>query len=56
MLYLQESCNIELPTNEKTAKSRGFAFLSCPDHVCNELTKLNGIEFLETCIVVQEAT
>ena len=42
--------------NEKTGKSRGFAFISCPDHVCNELIKLNGIDFLETCIIVKEAT
>ena len=42
--------------NEKTGKSREFAFISCPDHVCNELIKLNGIDFLETCIIVKEAT
>ena len=47
--YLQEYCSIELPVNEKTGKSRGFAFISCPDHVCNELIKLNGINFLESC-------
>ena len=54
--YLQQSCSIELPMNEKTGKSRGFAVISCPDHVCNELIKLNGIGFLETCIIVKEAT
>ena len=54
--YLQQSCSIELPMNEKTGKSRGFAVISCPDHVCNELIKLNGIDFLETCIIVKEAT
>ena len=53
--YLQESCSIELPTNEKTGKSRGFAFISCPDHVWNTLIKLNGIDFLEICIIVEEA-
>ena len=53
--YLQESCSIELPTNEKTGKCRGFAFISCHDHVCNKLIKQNGIDFLETCIVVEEA-
>ena len=42
--------------NEKTGKSREFVFISCPDHVCNELIKLNGIDFLETCIIVKEAT
>ena len=44
-----------MPANEKTGKSRGFAFISCPDHVCNTLIKLNGIDFLEICIIVEEA-
>ena len=40
--YLQKSCNIQLPTKkEKTGKSRRFAFILCPIHVCNELIKLN---------------
>ena len=54
--HSQESCNIGLPMNEKTGKSRGFVFISCPDHICNELIKLNGIDFLETCLIVEEAT
>ena len=54
--HLQEYCSIELPMNKKTGKSRGFAFMSCPYHVCNELIKLNGTDFLETCIIVEEAT
>ena len=54
--YLQEYCSIELPMNEKTGKSRGFAFISYPDHECNELIKLNGIDFLESCIIVEEVT
>ena len=41
--------------NEKTGNFRGFAFIPCPDHVCNELIKLNGIDFLETFIIVEEA-
>ena len=40
---------------KKTRKSRGFAFITCPDHVYNELIKLNGIDFIETCIIVEEA-
>ena len=55
-LYLQEHCSIELAMNEKTGKSFGFAFISCPEHVCNELIKVNGIHFLETCIIVEGAT
>ena len=36
--------------NEKTGKSRGFTFISCLDHVCNELIKLDGIDFLENVL------
>ena len=53
--YLQEYCSIEFSMNEKTGNFRGFAFIPCPDHVCNELIKLNGIDFLETFIIVEEA-
>ena len=53
--YLQEYCSIEFSMNEKTGNFRGFAFISCPDHVCNELIKLNRIDFLETSIIVKEA-
>ena len=50
--YLQKSCTIKLPTNEKLGKCRGFAFISCPEHAFNELIKQNGIDFLETFIIV----
>ena len=53
--YLQDSCNTELPTNEKTGKLKGIAFISCPDFECNELIKLNETDFLETYIIVEEA-
>ena len=41
-LYLRESCSVEMSINEKIGKSRGLAFISCPEHVSNELIKLNG--------------
>ena len=40
----------------KKLENLGEAFISCPEHVCNELIKLNGSDFLETCIIVEEAT
>ena len=42
--YLQESW-------QKTGK----LFILCPDHVFNELIKLNGIDFLKTYIIVEAA-
>ena len=34
----------------------GFAFISCLNHVSNELIKLNRIDFEETFIIVKEVT
>ena len=34
----------------------GFAFISCLNHVSNELINLNRIDFEETFIIVKEAT
>ena len=34
-----------MPFNEKTGKSKGFAFVTGPDPIFMELQKLTGIEF-----------
>ena len=34
-----------MPFNEKTGKSKGFAFVTGPDPILTELQKLTGIEF-----------
>ena len=39
----------------KTNNSRGFAFVTGPEHVLNELVKLKGIEFQEKILVIDEA-
>ena len=39
----------------KTNNSRGFVFVTGPEHVLNELVKLNGIEFQEKDLVIDEA-
>ena len=39
----------------KTNNSRGFAFVTGPEHVLNELVKLNGIEFQEKILVIDKA-
>lgn len=52
--YLRESCSVEMSINEKIWKSTGFTFISCTDHVSNELIKLNGIDLFYTSITVKE--
>ena len=44
-VYLRQSCTIKMPLDKNTGKSKGFAFLNVPQHVYNEVVKLNGIEF-----------
>ena len=44
-----------MPLDKNTGKSKGFAFLNVPQHVYNELVKLNGIEFQNNFIRIEEA-
>ena len=39
----------------KSGLSRGFAFITAPDHVCTELIKLNGIDFKSHSLAIEEA-
>ena len=43
--YLRDTCRINLVISKNTVKHRGFAFVTTPDHVHDELLKLNGVEF-----------
>ena len=39
----------------KSGLSRGFAFITAPDHMCTELIKLNGIDFNSRRLTIEEA-
>ena len=54
-VYLRQTCSIEMPLDKNTGKSKGFAFLNVPQHVYNELVKLNGIESQHHFIRIEEA-
>ena len=43
--FLRDTCRINLVISKSTGKHRGFAFITTPDHVHDELLKLNGVEF-----------
>ena len=43
--YLRETCSLNMPMNDKTGQSKGYAFVSAPKHVCDELLKLNEVKF-----------
>ena len=44
-----------MPMNDKTGQSKGYAFVSAPKHVCDELLKLNEIKFHGSQIKIEEA-
>ena len=51
-VYLRQTCSIEMPLDKNTGKSKGFTFLNVPQHVYNELVKLN--EFQNHFIRIEE--
>ena len=53
--YLRNTCHVKLILCSKTSNSRGFAFVNGPEHVLKELVKLNGMEFQEKILVIDEA-
>lgn len=53
--YLTQNCSIQMPLNRITGKSRGYAFLTLPSHISKEVIKLDGIEFKNLNIKIEEA-
>ena len=53
--YLRDACRINLVILKSTGKHRGFTFITTPDHVYDELLKLNSVEFKGRPIVIQTA-
>ena len=43
--YLRTDCHVDFPLNQQTQKTKGHAYITAPKHVCDELVKLNGVEF-----------
>ena len=52
--YLRSNTYIEMPLN-RNGQTRGFAFVTAPDHVRNELLKLNNIQFREKNLIIEAA-
>ena len=52
--YLRSNTYVEMPLN-RNGQTRGFAFVTAPDHVRNELLKLNNIRFREKNLVIEAA-
>ena len=48
--YLSENRFTEIPTGEK---NRNYAFITAPEHACNEVIKLNSVRFQDMYLKVQ---
>ena len=53
--YLWNTYHVKLILCSETNNSQGFAFVTGPEHVLNELVKLKGREFQEKILVIDEA-
>ena len=43
--YLHKNCHLDFPLNQQTQKTKGHVYITAPKHVCDELVKLNGLEY-----------
>ena len=50
-----QTCIIEMPLEKNTGKSKGLPFLNVPQHIYNELVQLDGTEFQNHFIRIEEA-
>ena len=48
--YLSENRFTEIPTEKK---NRNYAFITAPEHACNEVIKLNSVTFQDMYLKVQ---
>ena len=43
--YLRTNCHVDFPLNQKAQKSKVHVYITTLKHICDELVKLNGVEF-----------
>ena len=52
--YLGENCSIELPLNLKETNNQGYAYVTAPNHIADELVKLNNIGLRGHNLIIEE--
>ena len=52
--YLRSNTYVEMPLN-RNVQTRGFTFVTVPDHVRNKLLKLNSIQYREKNLIIEAA-
>ena len=53
--YLCKNCHADSPLNQQIRGTRGLVYIKVPKHVCDELAKLNGVEFKGKCLFIEDA-
>ena len=53
--YLRETCSLNMQMNDNTGQSKGYTLVSAPEHVCNQLLKLNKVTFYGSQVKIEEA-
>ena len=53
--YLRENCNIELPMNLQSTGHNGYAYIIAPNHVTDELVKLNELKLKDRNLIIEES-
>ena len=52
--FLRNNCHCNFPTDDKTGKSKGYAYITVHEEVAPEIMRLYGIEFFGQQLVVEE--
>ena len=53
--YIRENCSIELPLNLQETNNKGYAYVAAPNHIADELVKLNDLELRGHNLIIEEA-
>ena len=53
--YLSQNSYIDFVIDKQTGKSKGYAFVTVPAHISEELMNLNGLEFIGKNLLIEEA-
>ena len=53
--YLCSNCHGDFPLNQQTPKTRCHVYITAPKQVCDELVKLNGVEFRGKFLIIENA-
>lgn len=52
-VYLHDS-HIGFPLNPQIQSNKGHVYITAPKHVCDELVKLNAVEFKGKCLFIED--